>query len=125
MLCWAIHRLNGICLLIHPTSSLVEITSHVKKAKCGTIFTGHPLVSSCIQAAAQLSIPLDRIYTLTMPEAFVGVPEPTDHEFKSVDEMITEGSQLQPLEPSIWKSGQGREQIAYLCATSGTSGKQV
>lgn len=42
-----------------------------------------------------------------------------------LSQLVAEGSQLDPVEKTEWHAGQGREQVAYLCPTSGTSGKQV
>ena len=42
-----------------------------------------------------------------------------------LSQLVAEGSQLGPVENAEWHAGQGREQVAYLCPTSGTSGKQV
>ncbi|KAH6855930.1 hypothetical protein B0I37DRAFT_366142 [Chaetomium sp. MPI-CAGE-AT-0009] len=122
-LSWAIHRLNGICLLIHPTSSVGEIVSHMKSAKCGAIFTCQSLVSPSVEVATRLSIPQTRIFTLPLPDGFLKNPEPIDG-FKSLEDLVALGVQTQPPEPLMWEKGQAKEQVAYLCATSGTSGKQ-
>lgn len=124
ILSWAIHRLNGICLLLHPTNSVSEITSHMKAAKCDTIFTCQTLISTAIGAATQLSLPKSRIFTLPLPEDFLKNPGPIDT-FTGLEELVARGSYLAPPEPLAWDKGQAKEQIAYLCATSGTSGKQV
>lgn len=39
-----------------------------------------------------------------------------------VEDLITAGAQLPPLPPQKWSKGQGRQQAAYLCYSSGTSG---
>ena len=123
-LSWAIHRLNGICLLIHPTSSVAEIVSHMQSAKCSTLFTCQTLVSTSVGVAAELSIPLNRLFVLPLPEGFLKNAEPIDH-LRGLEQLVSEGSRLPPLEPLVWTKGQAKEQVAYLCATSGTSGKQV
>ncbi|KAK0701266.1 hypothetical protein B0H67DRAFT_595721 [Lasiosphaeris hirsuta] len=119
-LSWAIHRLNGICLLIHPNSSVGEMVSHMRSAKCATIFTCQTLVSTSIEVASQLS---SRVFTLPLPDGFLKNPEPIDG-FKNLEQLVAEGSRVGPPEPLAWEKGQAKEQIAYLCATSGTSGKQ-
>lgn len=118
------HRLNGICLLIHPTSSVGEIVSHMTVARCGAIFTCQTLVSSAVEVAAQMSVPQSKIFTLLLPDGFLKNAEPIDA-FKNVEDLVSEGSRTMALEPLNWEKGQAKEQIAYLCATSGTSGKQV
>ena len=122
--CWAIHRLNGICLLIHPTSTVDEIMSHMKSAKCSAIFTCQTLVSTSVEVATRLSVPQTRVFTLPLPEGFLKNPEPIDG-FKSLEDLVALGAPMQQPEPLIWEKGQAKKQVAYLCATSGTSGKQV
>ncbi|KAK0633799.1 hypothetical protein B0T14DRAFT_507874 [Immersiella caudata] len=122
-LSWAIHRLNGICLMIHPTSSVGEIVSHMQAAKCETLFTCQTLVATAVGVAGKLSIAQRRIFTLPLPDGFLKNPESIDG-FTGLEELVNLGLQAPPLEPLAWKEGQAKEQIAYLCATSGTSGKQ-
>jgi hypothetical protein len=96
----------------------------MSKAQCRTIFTCDGLVPTCLEAANELGVPLEAIYMLELPAGYVKEPEPSGN-FKSLGRLVDEGSQLEPLEPVKWESGQGKSQVAYLCATSGTSGKQV
>lgn len=95
-------------------------------ARCSTIFTCQPLLTVAVEAATQLSIPQRRMFTLSLPEEFFKTRDAGGSgPFIDTETLITEGSQLEPLEPLLWKDGQAKEQVAYLCATSGTSGKQV
>ncbi|KAL4782887.1 hypothetical protein BJX76DRAFT_368806 [Aspergillus varians] len=123
VLCWAVHRLNGICLPIHPFSIIPEIVAHMKTANCKTIFTCQSLVANGLEAAKELSIPQESVYTMALPEGYLQSPEPID-QFKSVEQLIAQGNELEPLPPLKWEKGQAKTQIAYYCATSGTSGKQ-
>ncbi|KIA75543.1 hypothetical protein HK57_00682 [Aspergillus ustus] len=123
VLCWAVHRLNGICLPIHPFSIVPEIVAHMRRANCKIIFTCQSLVANTLEAAKELAISNDRIYTMALPEGYLPNPEPID-QFKSVDGLITEGEKLESIPSLIWEKGQAKRQVAYYCATSGTSGKQ-
>ncbi|KAL4962934.1 acyl--CoA ligase [Aspergillus stella-maris] len=123
VLCWAVHRLNGICLQIHPFSIVPEIVQHMRTAKCGIIFTCQSLVANSLEAAKELSIPGSKIYTMALPEGYLQNPEPVD-QFKSVEGMIAEGEKLDAIPPLKWEKGRAKTQVAYYCATSGTSGKQ-
>jgi len=96
----------------------------MRSAKCVTLFTCQTLVATATEVAAELSVPLSRIFALPLPEGFLKNPEPIDH-LKSLEQLVEDGSRPQPLEPLTWAKGRAKEQIAYLCATSGTSGKQV
>jgi acyl-CoA synthetase (AMP-forming)/AMP-acid ligase II len=42
-----------------------------------------------------------------------------------VDDLIAEGKSLPPVAPLNWIKGQGKRQVAYLCYSSGTSGRPV
>ncbi|KAK3984773.1 hypothetical protein QBC44DRAFT_353478 [Cladorrhinum sp. PSN332] len=124
VVCWAIHRLNGICLPIHPTSSISEMVSHMETAKCKALFTCQPLLPTAANAASQLSTPLEETYILPVSV------HPNDHSsrepchLRDIEKLILEGSRLDSLPPLSWVEGQAKDQIAFLCSTSGTSGKQ-
>ncbi|KAL3482093.1 hypothetical protein BJX99DRAFT_82061 [Aspergillus californicus] len=122
-LCWAVHRLNGICLPIHPFSIVPEIVAHMNTAKCKVIFTCQSLVANSLSAAKELSLPDSSIYTMALPEGYLQNPEPIE-QFKSVEQLIATGEKLETLPPLEWEKGRGKTQVAYYCATSGTSGKQ-
>ncbi len=105
---------------------MAEVTAHMQSSRCSTIFTCQPLLPVAVEAATQLSIPQGRMFTLSLPDEFFTTRDAggSGH-FSDTETLITEGSQLEPLEPLLWKDGQAKEQVAYLCATSGTSSKQV
>ncbi|GFF58215.1 4-coumarate--CoA ligase-like 2 [Aspergillus udagawae] len=127
VLCWAVHRLNGICLPLHPTSTAEEITTHLTKARCRLIFTCRPLMPTCRNVAGELSIPSDRIFTIAVSDQYMYEPAldgSGKDKFQSLEELVIQGSQLAPFPPLQWDRERGRSQVAYFCATSGTSGKQ-
>lgn len=132
VLCWAVHRLNGVVLPIHSTSSLGEIISHMQRARCAAIFTCRTMLSTSLEAAEQLAIPRSRIYTIRLGDEEGTAQDPlpvsaagVSGQFTDLELLVTEGAQLPPLESLAWRPGQGKHQVAFLCATSGTSGKQV
>ncbi|KAF2468738.1 acetyl-CoA synthetase-like protein [Lindgomyces ingoldianus] len=123
ILCWAVHRVNGICLPLHSSSSVAEITHHMKLARCSTIFTCWPLLSTCLQAADQLALDRHKIYLIDLPHPFL----PDDNissNYRFLNQLVEAGRFLDPVESLSWEPGQGTKQIAYLCSTSGTAGKQ-
>ena len=97
------------------------------KSRCKAIFTCQGLETACIEATEKLSIPLNNIYTLPLPKGYVDGSEDSELNatFKSVAWLLEEGQKLEPLEPLVWRKGQAKTQVAFLCPTSGTSGKQV
>lgn len=91
---------------------------HLQKAKCNIIFTCQPLLPTCLEV--DQAIPIE-IYLFNMPNE---VPDPNGTKTR-LAHLVEEGSIQGDLEDVKWSPGQGREQVAYLCPTSGTSGKQV
>lgn len=79
---------------------------------------------TCLEAMNELSIPLENVYSLDSADKSTSGSEHVNSS-KSLEQLVREGSQLEPLEPLQWAEGQGKKQVAYLCPTSGTSGKQV
>lgn len=109
---------------IHSTCTVTEIKSHMTTARCQVVFTCQGLVTTCLEAADALSLPYSQVYILPLPDD-LGQDAQLLSRFKNLEQLVTEGSQLDPLEPLQWEHNQGKSQVAYLCATSGTSGKQV
>lgn len=98
------------------------------KAQCSTIFTSETVLPSALGVAKNLSIPSDKIYILPLPDGYVHVQEQEHKDIekhKTIEGLILEGTRLEPLEELRWEKGQGKSQVAFLCSTSGTSGKQV
>ena len=119
--------MNGIVLTLHPTNSDAESESHLISAKCRVVFTCASLLTSCLRVTDGLGIFRDRIYLLDEPgDSAVDAADEEDdvEEHQTFAQLVTEGSQLPSQEHPQWKEGQG-SQIAFLAATSGTSGMQV
>lgn len=79
-------------------------------------------MQTALQAAKASGIPNERVYILEMPKEFSGDKQLP---FKTVGQLIVEGARLPELEPLKWVKGQGKQQTAYLCYSSGTSGLPV
>ncbi|KAL4941950.1 hypothetical protein BDV06DRAFT_212245 [Aspergillus oleicola] len=124
VLCWAIHRIGGICLPIHPTTAVDEIITHLTKARCRTLFTSPTLASTAWDVVRKLSIPSESVFMISLAGARGMQAESPVHEPRSLAQLALEGSQLPPIPYHRWAPGQGKQQVAFLCATSGTSGKQ-
>ncbi|KAM3067693.1 hypothetical protein ACMFMG_011433 [Clarireedia jacksonii] len=119
ILCWAIHRLGGICLLLHSTSTAAEIEAHSHVANCKVIFTCKPLLSTCEEVSKNRFL---RIFLLDFPKQ--AQEEVHVQKYKTVSQMISESPRSSELPPVVLQPGQGGKLVAYLCPTSGTSGKQ-
>ncbi|XDG05069.1 hypothetical protein ABKA04_004684 [Annulohypoxylon sp. FPYF3050] len=124
VICWAVHRLGGICLPIHSTTTAEEMVSHLDSAQCKTIFTCNQLAPICLEVAEKLSIPSERTYVMPLSEEYESQGANLTDKFMSIEQLIDEGSRLDSLEPLKWVKGQSKSQVAFLCPTSGTSGRQ-
>ena len=123
-LSWALHRLSGISSPANAAYSLEELVHQLKSSGSKALFTCAPLLPTALEAAAKSGIPRNRIYLLDLPKAILG-GKPIPKEFKTVDDLIAEGSGLPALAPVKWETGQGARQTAFLCYSSGTSGLPV
>ncbi|KAH7216933.1 uncharacterized protein BKA55DRAFT_744019 [Fusarium redolens] len=119
VVCWAIHRIGGICLLLQPTTSPVEISSHMTKAKCDILITCEELLPSCKEVLNRLPVAPRKIFSIntsnTQLPNFGG-------EIKCVPQLYKEGSELPELEQLQPKDA--HTTISFYLTTSGTSGPQ-
>jgi hypothetical protein len=88
------------------------------------LFTCVPALATATEAAAKAGIPKKRVYILDLPSGFTGGAKAPEG-FKTLEQFISEGSRLPPLEKLNWAPGQGAKQTAFLCYSSGTSGWPV
>ncbi|KAM0081890.1 hypothetical protein ACKRZS_005915 [Fusarium odoratissimum] len=119
VVCWAIHRIGGICLLLQPTTSPVEISSHMTKAKCDILIACEELLPSCKEILNRLPKAPRRIFSIntsnTQLPSFEG-------EIKCLPQLYQEGSELSELEQL--QPRDARTTVAFYLTTSGTSGPQ-
>lgn len=78
-----------------------------------------PLLETALAAAKNLGIPRENIFLLSVP----GAKE--DSSFPNLDQLISEGASLPPVQKLKWIKGQGKRQPAFLSFSSGTSGLPV
>ena len=118
------HSLSGISSPANAAYSEAELVFQLKSSGSKALFTCLPLLSIAQVAAKKAGIPEQNIYLLALPtEAMVGLVSPS--KIKTVDQMISEGKNLPPIEKLRWEKGQGARQTAFLCYSSGTSGLPV
>ncbi|OJK01764.1 hypothetical protein ASPACDRAFT_42028 [Aspergillus aculeatus ATCC 16872] len=119
-LSWAIHRIGGTCLLMHPTSSASEIQTLMRKANCHTLFTCRLLQPLCEAVFAALHEDPARLFLLELPDDDASTPATR----ATVSQLIAEGEHLPAVASIVLQPGESRDRVAYLCPTSGTSGYQ-
>ncbi|TVY60075.1 Acyl-CoA ligase easD [Fusarium oxysporum f. sp. cubense] len=119
VVCWAIHRIGGICLLLQPTTSPVEISSHMTKAKCDILITCEELLPSCKEILNRLPKAPRRIFSINTSNT--QLPN-FEGEIKCLPQLYQEGSELPELEQLQPKDA--HTTVAFYLTTSGTSGPQ-
>ncbi|EGU81532.1 hypothetical protein FOXB_07957 [Fusarium oxysporum f. sp. conglutinans Fo5176] len=119
VVCWAIHRIGGICLLLQPTTSPVEISSHMTKAKCDILITCEELLPSCKEILNRLPKAPRRIFSINTSNT--QLPN-FEGEIKCLPQLYQEGSELSELEQL--QPRDARTTVAFYLTTSGTSGPQ-
>jgi hypothetical protein len=90
-------------------------------AKCGTSITCQPLLPVLEQVGKKRPL---RTFLFDLPEQIQQAAFPASN-YKTISQLVREGKELDKLQPVVLQPGEGRERVAYLCPTSGTSGKQV
>jgi acyl-CoA synthetase (AMP-forming)/AMP-acid ligase II len=78
-------------------------------------------LTTALQAAKAVGLSNNKIFILDLP----GSKKVDVSALKTIDDLISEGSDLSPLEELKWSKGQGARQPAFLCYSSGTSGLPV
>ncbi|KAG9494875.1 putative NRPS-like protein biosynthetic cluster [Fusarium musae] len=119
VVCWAIHRIGGICLLLQPTTSPVEISSHMSKAKCDILITCEELLPSCKEILNRLPKAPRRMFSINTSNT--QLPN-FEGEIKCLPQLYQEGSILPDLEQLQPKDA--HTTVAFYLTTSGTSGPQ-
>jgi len=125
--CWATHRLRGTCLLLHASTSPAENAKHMKHSHCNILIVSPALIESGRAVAAAVGEADVRLYlTEQVPTgAQANGHVNGDGSLKTIDELLNLGKTLDPLPALNWSPEEAQSSIAYLCATSGTSGIQV
>ncbi|KAH7379490.1 4-coumarate-CoA ligase [Pyrenochaeta sp. MPI-SDFR-AT-0127] len=115
-LTWAINRLNGICAPASASSTAEDLEYQLRDSQAKAIFTFGPLLPIALKAAAAVGISEAHVYLMDpAQDALSGR--------KSVQDLIILGKAEPGLDELKWQPGQGSRQIAFLCYSSGTSGR--
>lgn len=118
---YAVHRLSGIVTPANAVYTSEELAHQLTSSGSKALFTCPSLVDTAITAAEIAGLQRRHIYLL--PVAGESVPQGND--LWTLEDMISKGSSLTPLPPLLFSKGQGEQQTAFLCYSSGTSGSPV
>lgn len=120
----SIHRLDGIATMVNAAYSTPELVHQLRSSRAKGIFTCASLLPTTIEAVNQVGIPKSRIYILDVPNV-TAAERRACQGFKTVEQLIVQGSRLPSIQRVPWAKGQATRQCAFLCYSSGTSGLPV
>lgn len=123
---WAVHRLSGVVSPASAAYSEAELTHQLISSGAKCIFTCESLLHIAVEAGEKAKISRRHIYLLdTPPLSTKPRGSALLRGIRTVGDLIEQGRKLKKIEALQWNVGQGAQQIAYLCFSSGTSGLPV
>jgi long-subunit acyl-CoA synthetase (AMP-forming) len=124
VLTWAIQRLNGVCTPASASSTAEDLEHQLRDSQAKAVFTCEPLLPIALKAAAAVGIPESHVYLIDLPGQTRTSTDPSSGR-KSLQDLVIEGREEPALDALSWEPGQGARQVAFLCYSSGTSGRPV
>ncbi|KAI0803315.1 amp dependent CoA ligase [Irpex lacteus] len=114
---WASHRLGAVVAPVNPAYTAEELVHALTLTGASVLVASSANLSVAVIAAQAAGIPLDRVVTIDSPPS-------QDAAHMSVEELISSGLST-PLSFSERRllSGEGKTKLAFLCFSSGTTGK--
>lgn len=120
---WAVHRLNGVSTPANAAYSVDELHHQLVTSGAKALFTVEPLLDIALMAAKRAKLPEDKIFVCDLPYDRSSSSRPT--RYRTFKDLVSEGQNLPAIENIRWSEGQGTQQTAFLCYSSGTSGLPV
>lgn len=120
---WAIHRLDGISSPANAAYSASELAFQLQNSRSRCLFTCEALLPVALQAAKMADLPQNCIFLCPVAGSESCASSKTN--FRTLDELIAEGAELPKLRTQQWSVGQSKQQVAFICYSSGTSGLPV
>ena len=121
----AISRCQGVSCPTSVDLSSEELRDQLVQSDAKALFTCLPLLDIALQAAKTAAIPSERVYLCDLYGQPGEVLVDSQKNYKTLNQLIAEGSSLPELEAQKWRKGQAMEQIAFLVYSSGTTGVPV
>ncbi|OAX33663.1 acetyl-CoA synthetase-like protein [Rhizopogon vinicolor AM-OR11-026] len=109
---WATHRLGGVVSCANPAYSIEELSYQINVVHPSLIITHSSCLDTALAAAQAASLPSERVITFD------------DSNKMTVDNLIQNGLRSEPnfVERKLQK-GEAKTKVAFLCFSSGTTGK--
>ncbi|KAI0634357.1 phenylacetyl-CoA ligase [Trametes polyzona] len=116
-LTWATQKLGGIVAALSASLTSEELAYQLTVAKPSLLVAHVENLPAALEAAKAVKLPHDRIVVLDGHKASKKLP------FKTVEDLVNDKTLPPYAEFKFTKPGQAREKIAFLCFSSGTTGK--
>ncbi|KAI0332187.1 phenylacetyl-CoA ligase [Cubamyces sp. BRFM 1775] len=116
-LTWATQKLGAIVAALSASLTSEELAYQLTVAKPSLLVTHVENLPAAIEAANAVKLPHSRIVVLDGQKSKKKLP------FKSVEDLVNDKSLPPYTEFKFSKPGEAREKIAFLCFSSGTTGK--
>ncbi|KIK54053.1 hypothetical protein GYMLUDRAFT_177879 [Collybiopsis luxurians FD-317 M1] len=111
---WAIHRLMGIVSLANPSFTQSELVYQLNQTRPTLIILHSQTVNVARAAAQEMGLCLDRLVILDQAQSMQSMV--------SVEDLIKLGLACPLFQGRALRIGEGRERIAFLSPSSGTTG---
>ncbi|TBU58568.1 phenylacetyl-CoA ligase [Dichomitus squalens] len=116
VIAWAVHRLGGIVATHSPTLTSDELVYQFRKVRPMLVVAHPDNLSTALHAMKQSGVTDDRLALLD-GELAPGTP------FPSIESLIQHTGQPRSYTEKVLEAGQAKTTIAFLCFSSGTTGK--
>ncbi|KAH9903312.1 phenylacetyl-CoA ligase [Cubamyces lactineus] len=116
-LTWATQKLGAIVAALSASLTSEELAYQLTVAKPSLLVTHVENLPAAIEAAKAIKLPHSRIVVLDGQKSSKKLP------FKSVEDLVNDKSLPPYTEFKLSKPAEAREKIAFLCFSSGTTGK--
>ncbi|KAM6501711.1 phenylacetyl-CoA ligase [Amanita muscaria] len=115
--CWAVHRVGGSVALVNPSLTEAEIAYHFQLAKPALVISFVEVYDLVLKAASNVNISKTNIVVLDNDGNATSSTVPT------IAKLIDEGMAIPPIEDTALAPREARIKMAFLCFSSGTTGK--
>ncbi|KAJ7812607.1 phenylacetyl-CoA ligase [Mycena leptocephala] len=113
---WAVHRLGAIISPCNPASTVSELTNQLRQTRTALIIAHAHVLDVAFASAREAGITEERVLVL-------GEDDGGRHEHATVTDLMAHPTAFKLASVRKLRPGEGRRKIAFLCASSGTTGK--
>ncbi|KAI9024665.1 hypothetical protein DFJ74DRAFT_665759 [Hyaloraphidium curvatum] len=114
---WGILRAGGTATTANAAYTVDELIHQLSDSGAKLLITHPQVIGVALEAAKKVGIPESSVMVFEHDEATKKAGYPT------VDDLISAGAKLAPLPKLSFKPGEAAKRVAFLCYSSGTTGR--